>query len=72
MLFCCELIFFNINPFTAVYKCMLYAGGGGGGDRAILMLLCDVTRNFKQIITTGGIYTKFSLACLRHFVQYLK
>ena len=54
---------FEINPFTAVYKCTQYAGGKHCYFDFIMLLHII---SFK-IITTVGIYTIFFPACLRHF-----
>ena len=54
--------------FTAVYKCMQYAGGKYGYFDVIMVLHII---SYKSI-TTVGIYTKFFPACLKHLVQCLK
>ena len=54
---------FEINPFTAVYKCTQYAGGKHCYFDFIMVLHII---SFK-IITTVGIYTIFFPASLRHF-----
>ena len=57
----------GLNPFTAVYKCTLYAGG----EIRLFWLWCYIIISYKNI-TNVGIYTKFFPACLRHLVQCLK
>ena len=65
VLFCMSIS--SINPFTAVYKCTLYADE----NKTILMLLCDVTYNIIQNYSYWRDLHQIS-PCSRDLVQLLK